>query len=1060
MEATENNINASIVVFEYENKKLAAQCSDVIETIFDVHIVPKLEDVITHKIPKEIAIYFDSVEIDIGTIKANEFDNDIALRIKNAFEIALEAKMSLLQNSIINKNIKAADTPFYYLQGALEFYMVNGYFPIWFDAKKSLNHLDKNILDKSNTVLLNLIQNYKDDKIALKRLSSILAQHDDSFRKQTVLQLKSKNKDNINQEHKALDVVKLITLVNSEHSFNSTLFSKNQIIKHIKNPEKRQLLIKELKIKGLHKIFTLFFKNETNSLLDFITSYYNSITSLKIEKQNIELSKSINGLALITLLIFENEKVDRIDFEDYFLLLSASIGIEKSQIKESIGIQKFIDGPFNLNREKINKRLYESETLKKSKKLKSILLKKDERKITKTNKDIHSRYYNHIDKNRVNVIKFYLLNGNLPEGFKELSLNDIKTVFDDLINQKFPFLEDCINSKHTNPNLKMKRLLRLIDNKNRKTVRLYLHHYFEEVYEILEKSINEFQIKLNLATYIKLDFKIFRTEFLLKVLAHLKGEKDSNTVINQIHLNFKEYLPKKIIDSLEYLAILKSQGLLIEKNMGSANHQNDENPIDLLNLQAVGQVHDEIILNEELNPTEDISINTNSFKELDLKNQIQFKLSILRFYAEHSYLPWWSDEKSLHHILKSLEIKSTYSKNLFEEIFIETENKETFLGKLAFVLNPALKKIFNKIIAPYQQLEAKWVDSESKSNQNQALKHKKVPASPDTILNKMDVLNWQDQNFKLLKKSIYFLEDKDVLNTKLLSDPFLKSQLEIYLNLAPYFYFQNITPEKWRKILYSFVLINSNGSQSNQTTNFHNSLFTFLTKEYQNISWHEIFTAVYEKTQTSPISNITNFPLELFKLFKKAKNKKDIITSIEKERSEPIFENNSAEEIMVQNAGLIIFWPFLTRLFEQVNLVENRLFISPSAQNRAIYLLQYLVNNTTNVPEFELVLNKILVGMPISKHLDPIGNLNLEEKKLTASLMNGLIQNWPKVQNSTSTGIQETFIQREGVLSQNKEQYKLVITKKTVDILVASIPWNLSLIKLPWMEKPMHIEWI
>ena len=171
-------------------------------------------------------------------------------------------------------------------------------------------------------------------------------------------------------------------------------------------------------------------------------------------------------------------------------------------------------------------------------------------------------------------------------------------------------------------------------------------------------------------------------------------------------------------------------------------------------------------------------------------------------------------------------------------------------------------------------------------------------------------------------------------------------------------------------------------------------------------------------------------------------------------------ENDFTDEIRVNNAGLIIYWPFLTRLFEQLSLVENALFISQSAQNRAIYLLQYLVNNTTDDPEFELVLNKILVGMPISEQLNPIKNLSLEEKNMTVSLMNGLIQNWPKVRNSTPTGIQETFIQREAILSQNKEQYKLMITKKTVDILVASIPWNLSVIKLPWMAKPLHIAWI
>ena len=95
---------------------MAAQFSDVIETIFDAQIVPKLEDVITHKIPKEIAFYFDSVEIDIGTIKANDFDNDgtieqIITQNYNGGDYPLHQKKELTSQilALKKKNIKASD---------------------------------------------------------------------------------------------------------------------------------------------------------------------------------------------------------------------------------------------------------------------------------------------------------------------------------------------------------------------------------------------------------------------------------------------------------------------------------------------------------------------------------------------------------------------------------------------------------------------------------------------------------------------------------------------------------------------------------------------------------------------------------------------------------------------------------------------------------------------------------------------------------------------------------------------------------------------------------------
>ena len=84
MHQSKDCINSSKIVFEYKSKKLAVQCNDIIETIFNTQIVPKLEEVIIHKIPKEIAINLGTIEIDVGNIKANEFHNELALRIKNA----------------------------------------------------------------------------------------------------------------------------------------------------------------------------------------------------------------------------------------------------------------------------------------------------------------------------------------------------------------------------------------------------------------------------------------------------------------------------------------------------------------------------------------------------------------------------------------------------------------------------------------------------------------------------------------------------------------------------------------------------------------------------------------------------------------------------------------------------------------------------------------------------------------------------------------------------------------------------------------------------------------
>lgn len=164
-------------------------------------------------------------------------------------------------------------------------------------------------------------------------------------------------------------------------------------------------------------------------------------------------------------------------------------------------------------------------------------------------------------------------------------------------------------------------------------------------------------------------------------------------------------------------------------------------------------------------------------------------------------------------------------------------------------------------------------------------------------------------------------------------------------------------------------------------------------------------------------------------------------------------------EIMVNNAGLIILWPFLTAYFERAGYMQEKTFISSDHQNRAVYALQYLGYMSTDFPEYELPLNKILVGMPVEQTVDPIEALTTEEMELSKSLLNGLIQNWPKVQSSTPEAIQETFIHRQGILKLSSDHLELRVERRGVDILMDTIPWNLTLLKLPWMEKPLHIVW-
>lgn len=165
-------------------------------------------------------------------------------------------------------------------------------------------------------------------------------------------------------------------------------------------------------------------------------------------------------------------------------------------------------------------------------------------------------------------------------------------------------------------------------------------------------------------------------------------------------------------------------------------------------------------------------------------------------------------------------------------------------------------------------------------------------------------------------------------------------------------------------------------------------------------------------------------------------------------------------EFRIYNAGLILVWPFLTRFFEQLALVRNGEFVDDESNNRAVYLVHYLASFDTDYSESEMLLNKLLVGLPFDALVLPITPLTNEETEMAKSLMNGLIQNWPQVHNTSPVGIQDTFMQREGILRRDEVNNTLIVEKKGVDVLLESIPWNISSISLPWMSKPMHVIWI
>lgn len=167
-----------------------------------------------------------------------------------------------------------------------------------------------------------------------------------------------------------------------------------------------------------------------------------------------------------------------------------------------------------------------------------------------------------------------------------------------------------------------------------------------------------------------------------------------------------------------------------------------------------------------------------------------------------------------------------------------------------------------------------------------------------------------------------------------------------------------------------------------------------------------------------------------------------------------------SEKIRIVNSGLVILWPFLTHFFKTLQYIAEDSFCSPAMQQRAVYLLHYLVTGQyEEVGEEHLPLNKVLCGLSVTQLAGGSIIPTEQEKSLTESMLKVVIERWSKIGNTSIDGLRGSYLLREGYLEEQSNGFQLQVEKKGYDILLDYLPWGLGLVKLPWMNKPIYVLW-
>ena len=167
----------------------------------------------------------------------------------------------------------------------------------------------------------------------------------------------------------------------------------------------------------------------------------------------------------------------------------------------------------------------------------------------------------------------------------------------------------------------------------------------------------------------------------------------------------------------------------------------------------------------------------------------------------------------------------------------------------------------------------------------------------------------------------------------------------------------------------------------------------------------------------------------------------------------------SSASISVSNAGLVILNSYFSILFARLKITENDEFISNKAQYDAVHYLQFVATGLQETVEHILPLNKVLCGLNLSEPIEVGIAMTIEQKDLIEGMINASIEHWSAIGSSSISGFRGNWLVRDGILTEREESWELKVEKRAYDILLNQFPFSFSIIKLPWMAKPLHVSW-
>jgi hypothetical protein len=508
----------------------------------------------------------------------------------------------------------------------------------------------------------------------------------------------------------------------------------------------------------------------------------------------------------------------------------------------------------------------------------------------------------------------------------------------------------------------------------------------------------------------------------------------AESLINRLTINFKhpdkigrgEALPlsQQYYESFVYPAIEKVFEKYKHYDLKIEKVEIDLNKINIENIPAcISQLLEEqIALNISKNKSQVV---INNIKK-DVKINDKFQAFI--YYLEHAEIPWYFENADVFDIDQIVhEIFTQFEKEklqLNEMIYLVSQNKIA-RQRLYFLIDD---EILNKILMTI-------ITSDEVKNIYRI------------IANAIDKL-LSDQKEAIRK---YFFESLllEFYSNKINIDNIINNFINIFV--------QKIESSALEKTIKKSL---TNCNYAERVESVMKIILNYFLEKKKLTK-----TKIYETNKN--ISHINEL-----KVKQKGKNKNNQLSleALDGQEIEASAELNKIisldnyfdeeKRIQIINAGLVILNPMIKYLFDALGFIDaSGKFKSEDLRFRAIHVLQSVTGLVGKHYEHLMPLNKIICGLNVLMPVDPEFRIKQKERNEINDLLKAVLQHWNVLKSTSVKGLQESFIQRKGLIEKSSKDWIVRVENTGIDLLLDELPWSINILKYPWNDYIIHVEW-